>query len=114
MEPTFLLPTHPPRGEIHFTRLAKARFVGSVGSSVPGRDTAAIGSRTVHWLWHTFATKMLNVGMTLNDIRLLLGHSSIQTTQRYQHLESIDVSPKAVEILNKQNVARNRAKFKLV
>ncbi len=57
---------------------------------------------------------MLKEELTLNDLRLLLGHSSIQTTQRYQHLESSDVSPKAVEILNRQNVARNRAKIKLV
>jgi site-specific recombinase XerC len=57
---------------------------------------------------------MLKVGMTLNDVRLLLGHSSIQTTQRYQHLESNDVSPKAVSILNQQNVERNRSKLKIV
>lgn len=69
--------------------------------------------RTVHQLRHTFATKMLKEGMTLNDVRLLLGHASIQTTQRYQHLESSDVSPKAVAILNRQNIERNRAKIRL-
>lgn len=57
---------------------------------------------------------MLKEGLTLNDGRLLLGHSSIQTTRDYQHLGSSDASPKAVEILNSQNVARNRAKIKLV
>jgi site-specific recombinase XerD len=61
-----------------------------------------------------FATKMLKEGMTLNDVRLLLGHASIQTTQRYQHLESSDVSPKAVAILNRQNVERNRTKMKAI
>jgi hypothetical protein len=45
---------------------------------------------------------------------LLLGHASIQSTQRYQQLESNDVSPKAVAILNRQNVERNRAKVKAV
>jgi site-specific recombinase XerD len=68
---------------------------------------------SVHRLRHTFATNMLKEGMTLNDVRLLLGHASIQTTQRYQHLESNDVSPKAVAILNRQNVGRNRAKIKI-
>ena len=57
---------------------------------------------------------MLKAGMTLNDVRLLLGHASIQTTQRYQHLESNDVSPKAVAILNKQDVNRNRSKLRIV
>lgn len=69
---------------------------------------------TVHTLRHTFATKMLKAGMTLNDVRILLGHSSIQTTLRYGHLEASDASPKAVSILNKQNVERNRARFKVV
>ena len=69
---------------------------------------------TVHSLRHTFATKMLKAGMTLNDVRVLLGHSSMQTTLRYGHLEASDASPKAVAILNQQNVARNRAKIKVV
>ena len=38
--------------------------------------------------------------MTLDDVRLLLGHG-------YQHLESSDVSPKAVAIVNRQSVERN-------
>ena len=69
---------------------------------------------TVHTLRHTFATKMLKAGMTLNDVRVLLGHSSIQTTLRYGHLEASDASPKAVAILNQQNVARSRSKIKAV
>lgn len=69
---------------------------------------------TVHTLRHTFATKMLKAGMTLNDVRVLLGHSSMQTTLRYGHLEASDASPKAVAILNEQAVARNRAKLRVV
>ena len=69
---------------------------------------------TVHTLRHTFATKMLKAGMTLNDVRVLLGHSSTQTTLRYGHLEASDASPKAVAILNEQAVTRNRARIKVV
>ena len=69
---------------------------------------------TVHTLRHTFTTKMLKAGMTLNDVRVLLGHSSIQTTLRYGHLEASDASPKAVAILNEQQVTRNRAKIRVV
>lgn len=68
---------------------------------------------TVHTLRHTFATKMLKAGMTLNDVRVLLGHSSIQTTLRYGHLEASDASPKAVAILNEQQVTRSRAKIRV-
>jgi hypothetical protein len=46
--------------------------------------------------------------------RVLFGHSFIQTTQCYQHLESNDVSPRVVSILNQQNVERNRSKLKVV
>jgi integrase len=69
---------------------------------------------TVHTLRHTFATKMLKAGMTLNDVRVLLGHASMQTTLRYGHLEASDASPKAVAILNEQQVTRNRAKLRVV
>jgi hypothetical protein len=37
-----------------------------------------------------------------------------KTIQRYRHLESNDVSPKAVAILNQQNVERKRSKLKVV
>lgn len=69
---------------------------------------------SIHTLRHTFATKMLKAGMTLNDVRVLLGHSSINTTLRYGHLEASDASPKAVAILNAQSVQASRAKIKAV
>lgn len=69
---------------------------------------------SIHTLRHTFATKMLKAGMTLNDVRVLLGHSSINTTLRYGHLEANDASPKAVAILNQQHVVQSRAKIKAV
>lgn len=44
-----------------------------------------------HSLRHTFTTTMLRNGATLSHVQRLLGHSSITTTQRYEHLVTDDI-----------------------
>jgi len=40
-----------------------------------------------HAFRHTFATNMLKLGVSLNSVKVLLGHSSITTTMIYSHTE---------------------------
>lgn len=40
---------------------------------------------TPHTLRHTYATLLANQGIDINILRILLGHSSIRTTQHYVH-----------------------------
>ena len=41
---------------------------------------------TPHALRHAIATHLLRSGMTLEEIARLLGHRSLESTQRYTHL----------------------------
>jgi integrase len=69
---------------------------------------------TVHQLRHTTASQLLARGMTLAEIKEILGHSSIVTTSRYAHLEANSASKKAAEVLNSRNVENSRKGLKIV
>jgi integrase/recombinase XerD len=44
---------------------------------------------TVHSLRHSIATHLLQQGMGLDGIRQFLGHSSLETTQKYTHIKML-------------------------
>lgn len=46
---------------------------------------------TPHKWRHTFATKYIRSGGNLETLRLLMGHSNLNTTQKYMHLDKFDI-----------------------
>lgn len=51
------------------------------------REAAGLPGVRIHDLRHTFASHAINRGEPLEVISKLLGHSQLQTTQRYAHLQ---------------------------
>jgi integrase/recombinase XerD len=54
--------------------------------SVCDDDTIKAKNLTLHGLRHSIATHLLQNGMSIENIALFLGHSSLDTTQIYTHL----------------------------
>ena len=50
------------------------------------RDLAELEDLRIHDLRHTYASTLINNGVSLYEVQTLLGHSSLQMTQRYAHL----------------------------
>lgn len=46
---------------------------------------------SLHTLRHTFASRLVQSGVSLYVVQYLLGHSSIKTTERYAHLDTDSV-----------------------
>ena len=57
----------------------------------------------IHTLRHTHATRLIQTGMTVYEVREILGHTDIKTTMRYAHLETRQVTSKARDVINRLN-----------
>ena len=68
---------------------------------------AGISGCTAHTLRHTHATRLIQHGMNLYEVKEILGHADIKTTMRYAHIEKQSVSVKARDVMNQLNSQSN-------
>ena len=68
---------------------------------------AGISGCTAHTLRHTHATRLIQNGLNLYEIKEILGHADIKTTMRYAHIEQQSVSRKATDLINLINQNSN-------
>lgn len=99
---TTWLDRHPPAGSCGQTHDGGVCRSGLVVTNPRGRpmdpnhfnhrewatavDLADIGHARPHDLRHTYASRLVQNGVSLDRVRDLLGHSSITTSERYSHL----------------------------
>jgi site-specific recombinase XerD len=44
-------------------------------------------SSSAYWLRHTYAQNLLGMGRSIYEIKEMMGHENIQSTQRYLHVD---------------------------
>lgn len=67
---------------------------------------AGLADCTIHTLRHTLASRLVQNGMSIYEVREILGHTDIKTTMRYAHLEQRHVSAKARDIIDRLSKER--------
>ncbi len=67
-------------------------------------------SITPHKWRHTFATGYVNKGGNLETLRLILGHSSLKTTQKYLHLSKKNLIDEYTKVMRNTDNLENKRK----
>ena len=61
---------------------------------------AGLDDCTIHTLRHTHASRLIQNGMSIYEVKEILGHADIKTTMRYAHLEQRTVSARARDVID--------------
>jgi len=64
---------------------------------------AGLADCRIHTLRHTHASRLIQNGLSVYEVREVLGHTDIKTTMRYAHLETRQVTSKARDVINRLN-----------
>lgn len=75
---------------------------------------AGLPDCSAHTLRHTHATRLIQNGLSLYEVKEILGHADIRTTMRYAHIEQRTVSIKAREVIDRLNKAQQKPELRLV
>jgi len=75
---------------------------------------ANITGCTVHTFRHTHATRLIQNGLSLYEVKEILGHTDINTTMRYAHLERRDITSKARDVINGLNKESTKPNLKII
>lgn len=68
----------------------------------------------IHTLRHTHATRLIQNGLSIYEVKEILGHTDISTTMRYSHLETRSVSSKARDVINSINEETEKPQLKII
>ena len=61
---------------------------GTVGCAIRRAMIEAGLSSSAYWLRHTYAQNLLQIGRSIYDIKEMLGHKNIQSSQVYLHIDT--------------------------
>lgn len=73
------------------------------------RDKAGLRDVTAHSLRHTFASRLVQSGVSIYKVQKLLGHASITQTERYSHLAPDNLSDELAALENRRLPNKVRA-----
>ena len=97
----------------HRTKMgAHQRFLRFSNWWVAVRERAKITNFRFHDIRHTFATNFLNDGGDITVLCQILGHSSLQVTEKYAHLSDARIT-KNVEEVSRRRQERQRRDSKI-